>query len=313
MVIAAFPVLGGFTVTIHGKSFSTEATVAISGRSCGVTFNNHTLINCTAPSNFGVGHELVVSAAGQRSDVIPFAYDGPVIMGVSPAVLDARSGSDIVISGYNFGLQVADGETQPIHVQIASGTCSGMLFVKDSEVRCKSPSLQLVGLSQVTISTWNPDVGNDTDVMQTSAPYNVSLKCARGYYGQHGEFCLDCPPNAECMGGDADPVALPGYYLISRTSFDACRPSEACVGGNGSNPCARGYSEIRCSKCSEVCSVPFPGAVGVSCRSHAWVSGVAEVLSVGLEVCGVSKHGVDIHRVVHRWFDGADVDWCLAQ
>lgn len=63
------------------------------------------------------------------------------------------------------------------------------------------------------------------------------------------QSCETCPPNAHCAGGDAGPAALPGFYLISLSEFDACRPPHACLGGNGTRPCEAGYQSVRCSQC----------------------------------------------------------------
>lgn len=92
-------------------------------------------IECIAPANFGRGHRLVVTASGQSSIAYAFDYDAPVITGVMPEVIDAISGTSIVVTGRNFGLQAAEGQLQPISVYIRSSLCSDLLFIRDSEVK----------------------------------------------------------------------------------------------------------------------------------------------------------------------------------
>ena len=53
-----------------------------------------------------------------------------------------------------------------------------------------SPGLQLVGVSDTIVTTWNPDIGNGTDVEQSSAPFPILLQCPVGYYGQPTEVRL---------------------------------------------------------------------------------------------------------------------------
>ena len=91
-------------------------------------------VNCTAPSNFGRGHLLIVSAAGQASEATLFAYDAPVIEQVMPAVLNAVEGSEIVIRGRNFGIPRGGGG-EPLEVSIGTSLCSDVQLFRESEVR----------------------------------------------------------------------------------------------------------------------------------------------------------------------------------
>jgi hypothetical protein len=147
---------------------------------------------CRAPSNFGRGHPLIVSAGGLSSPPFPFDYDPPVISSVTPAVLNAVEGSTLVITGRNFGLQAATGISQPIQILIRNVACKNVLFVRDSEVRCDSPKQVLAGIGNVTIETWNPDlllaINASVDAFrQQSAAWNVNVTCPQGFYGREGE------------------------------------------------------------------------------------------------------------------------------
>jgi hypothetical protein len=66
------------------------------------------------------------------------------------------------------------------------------------------------------------------------------------------QFCTRCPAQASCAGGYDDPVAIPGFYQLGRSEFEACTPPEACPGGSVNASCAKGYVGIPCSKCDEV-------------------------------------------------------------
>ena len=90
-------------------------------------------INCTAPSNFGRGHRLAVTAAGQTCEPASFAYDGPVIIEVIPSTVDAVAGSDIVIRGHNFGLPLG-AQDEPLEVAIGTALCSQVQLFRESEV-----------------------------------------------------------------------------------------------------------------------------------------------------------------------------------
>ncbi len=90
-------------------------------------------VNCTAPSNFGRGHLLIVSAAGQASEAALFAYDAPVVTEVVPDVLNAVEGSEVVIRGRNFGIPRGGG-AEPLEVSIGISLCSEVQLLRESEV-----------------------------------------------------------------------------------------------------------------------------------------------------------------------------------
>lgn len=58
--------------------------------------------------------------------------------------------------------------------------------------------------------------------------------------------CAKCPEGAQCAGGSASPVALPGYWL-----FEGERPAQCTLAGcRGSNMCADGYrDQFQCEMC----------------------------------------------------------------
>jgi hypothetical protein len=65
------------------------------------------------------------------------------------------------------------------------------------------------------------------------------------------QTCTECPPEAKCYGGDAEPFARAGYFKQDRVTYLECRPPIACVGGNDtSRQCKSGYSGVACSSCA---------------------------------------------------------------
>jgi hypothetical protein len=89
-------------------------------------------ITCLMPANYGVGHPLVVSAAGQTSSPYSFTYDAPIVRSVEPenedfsvvgTAYDAKAGTDVIVSGQNFG------DAEELHGMVSlNGTeCSGTL------------------------------------------------------------------------------------------------------------------------------------------------------------------------------------------
>ena len=60
--------------------------------------------------------------------------------------------------------------------------------------------------------------------------------------------CWSCPPHSTCPGGDAPPIAGPGYWArpgLPEAIFK-CRPLHACI---GNSVCRPGHTGERCSLC----------------------------------------------------------------
>jgi hypothetical protein len=76
---------------------------------------------------------------------------------------------------------------------------------------------------------------------------------------REGDLCAGCPNGAECPGGDLDPVALPGFFPVTRASFVTCVPLAACSGGvngsvaanGGEAGCGQYYRGARCGSCRQ--------------------------------------------------------------
>ena len=111
---------GGQRIVILGTNFGTNAsvvTVSIDGRLCsGVrVLEAFTKLEAFTPVGEGVGHEVVVSVAGQScaaSCLATFSYHAPTLLSVEPQDLPTDGSGTINIRGYNFGVpqQLRGGE-----------------------------------------------------------------------------------------------------------------------------------------------------------------------------------------------------------
>ncbi len=205
---AGRPTVGGFVVQLRGSSLTLESQVTVSGLPCAVVpgTRTHVSVNCTVPANFGVQHPLVVTAAGQTNPPFFFSYDGPVVTEVRPLVevnglegvlappgggarFNAKHGTDVVITGYNFGAT----DTRHGVVTLNGSECRSALFVRDYEIRCTLPPDQTVGLAPLVVATWNPITVNESqdDLWQRSLPFAVRVQCPLEYFGRVNE--VGCP------------------------------------------------------------------------------------------------------------------------
>lgn len=94
---------GGTTLTLTGTSFGLDGSVLVGGRSCAVTFHNHTRVECTLPSGSGAGKELTITVDGQTSAPAAFSYLAPVLLDVSPSVGETAGGTVLNVTGLHFG------------------------------------------------------------------------------------------------------------------------------------------------------------------------------------------------------------------
>ena len=258
------PMVGGFLVHIAGHDFSSRPTVTIGSAACVVAVGgaNDSAITCTAPARNLLEDAVVrVTVDGRVAVGDRVEYDDPVVVAVSPAVVDARdtsSRSSLTVSGVNFGVPSASRveggvDAAPVNhtVYVGSAVCGDVIWASDTTLTCTIEGQQRVGQYSVTVV-----VGSQSSSSSPSASSaivgssTVWLQCLSGYYGGVGEFCTRCPAGGYCDGGLSLPQALVGYFPLSNTSdsFVECTPPEACLGGvNGT--CAALYTGARCASC----------------------------------------------------------------
>jgi hypothetical protein len=243
----AAPAVGGFLFRVRGANLSPQPTVLVSGDECsavGDVSASHDSVVCRAPPRrVNADPVLVVQSGGLVSNGVWVLYDGPRVTSLEPAVVSAMAHLQVAtlrVNGVNFGVVVP--VTAPVHrVAIGGRRCLTVSWLSDAALACLFGEELVVGSHSVTV--WVGDV--------ESRPTNVSVRaeCPPPYYGADGERCVACPEGGRCDGGASDPIAVEGFYRVSRAVFVQCQPREACLGGVNST-CHPHYGGIRCADCA---------------------------------------------------------------
>ena len=186
---------GGFTVAVHGSNFAEATAVTIGGSVCAtVAVNVSSLADvlCMAPSGYGVT-VLTLNASGYAESV-PFSYDTPAIVTVTPTVLNAMLDDvSVSIHGANFGLA-----SHPLPtVLVGTAACGSINRVSSSLIQCRVAS-SAIGRHTVSV-TLGGLTGYNNSVF-------VDAMCGSGYTGTPGKQCKACPTGALC----------PEFYPVSR-------------------------------------------------------------------------------------------------
>eukprot|EP00300_Choanocystis_sp_HF-7_P019098 c20231_g1_i1.p1 GENE.c20231_g1_i1~~c20231_g1_i1.p1 ORF type:complete len:880 (+),score=119.92 c20231_g1_i1:305-2641(+) len=126
--------------------------------------------------------------------------------------------------------------------------------------------------------------------------------CAPGYWMPNGTAvanalfaqCSLCPIGAVCAGGNAEPVAAPGYYPESG-AFIACPYAKACL---GAGRCARGYVGRLCGACAAGW-YSLNGRCYVCNRAQTALIALVIVLAALVVCCLLVRFNLGDHR--HRF------------
>jgi hypothetical protein len=231
----------------------------------------HYSIVCFAPDEGPQGlTNVVVTASGQTSaPFVGFEYDPPVVLSVSPPVMDAALNNSkyLNVLGYNFGTFSSQNLTAFL---CKNATCSSRLTCTYGDT--PYPSLNpytagsdpqqmimcqfnftgdlLVGAHKINVVR----LGKES-ILSGGFNGNVTAECQRDYYGKENETCTLCRSvpelvGAKCDGGGRDPYPAFGYSRVSRLVMVQCSPPEACLGGIGVDAdhpnCATGYAQAHC-------------------------------------------------------------------
>jgi hypothetical protein len=291
--------VGGFQLAIAGTDFSEDPDtirVTVGSLPCVLVPGSvgHEGLSCVAPPRQVDGNSaVVVSVGAQPSASHPFSYAAPVLARVQPRVFEATvavsslGGGQLRLSlfGTNFGARYREGLPPNHTVTVGPRLCGSLVWASDSELSCVIEGDLAVGRHHVALTVGGVRANNTVEVV---------VSCPVGTHGLPGQVCSKCPTGAQCPGGDADPMALPGFYPIARAQFVACSPPEACVGGisawnttqNGTGPgawagngtaaaqgrapgCANNYMGVRCGSCS-LHAYRLKGRCA-SCPNTAWL------------------------------------------
>jgi hypothetical protein len=274
----AAPAVGGFLLRVTGANFGPQApTVMVGSLPCTVVpgTSDHGSVVCSAPPRqVDAGSAVQVVVDGQASGALPFAFDPPAVADVFPVPLLALAPAGrprLHLRGVNFGARYRAGLPTPHVVTVGPLPCMSVLWISDGELSCVPEGEAVVGPLNVTVAV----AGGDA-----SLPVTVTAGCPRGWHSPPGGRCTPCPAGAQCEGGAADPVSLPGFFPLSRTVFVQCVPRVGCTGGvAGADLAARGstdragcsalYVGDRCAECI-VGAYRLKGKC-VRCPDTAWL------------------------------------------
>eukprot|EP00937_MAST-01D_sp_MAST-1D-sp2_P000675 g675.t1 len=179
-------------------------------------------------------------------------------------------GKRITLHGENFG-EVSS----PLWITLNDANCSEPTWRNPRGrpyLECMAPPTA-VGFVNITVH-----VAGQT-VSYADHEEKLLRACEPGYYGQFGEFCLECPPGAECESEYSvlnrtfsEPVAKQHWWRMEpelddpdarQCHFDRqnrpegygecyyfvpCEPKESCL---GLNFCEVGYAGMRCTDCAK--------------------------------------------------------------
>jgi hypothetical protein len=241
------PAAGGFLIRLRGWNLSTRPEVLLSGDTCSLVGDvsaSHDSVVCRAPPRRINADAVVVVRSGPLvSNAVRFSFDAPLVTAVEPAVITAMANARPVVlhvKGINFGVVLPLVESTH-RVAVGGLHCLAVSWLSDAALTCLFAEELRVGVHNVTV--WVRD-----DISQPSRA-SVRAECPPSYYGTDGEQCVACPEGSDCGGGMSDPIAVKGFFRVSRTVFARCQPREACLGGVNST-CHGNYVGDRCADCA---------------------------------------------------------------
>lgn len=219
------------------------------GNQPGRVRHSHDHINCILGEGLGRDRNVTVSISGRSFTAALFSYAPPATTGVTPNTLDARGGSGtILIDGVNFGpIRESDGWAANVSVLFDDEECANAkVFTPHKAVTCDQVP-GVVGPKQLEVQLWvegavkcapgaptncSRQLLSETDPF-TNSRNMLQYVCEYGFYGQVGEYCLDCPLGALCdFSGRADcvhraadatcleynePIAAPTFWLTYKS------------------------------------------------------------------------------------------------
>ncbi|GLE01990.1 hypothetical protein PINS_up010828 [Pythium insidiosum] len=234
----------------------TNATELALMRSESLLHHDHFVIRTLVPPGFGANLDIVVVVGGRASNALPFTYNQPLILAQMPNQPDANGLTAIEIRGSDFGcfpnqgIEIgfaADDAYTRRQRLLTDADTNTTAAANGSSVEWKAPGVLVwqppktrAGVSKIQLS-----LGGNR--MSPESQTELRFQCSSGFFKTAASFCEECPVGATCRGGDAEPEAKPGYWREHGVVL-ACDPFFACL---GANECAVGYTDERCSRCSD--------------------------------------------------------------
>ena len=195
----------------------------------------HNYMYCLMPAGFGSGYNFTINLDGRLAVVkegeeLPtVGYRRPELDSIQPNAVNALGSERITLEGDNYGTRTFGVLENHVEVILAAngynldpkmcnlffGTEGGEVFF---EGRAKALSPNTTSLHRKIKCSTQTDYVGSKNVTLTAGTYTerfpgledhprvykIQFQCARGYYGQVGEQCVECPPGAVCEG----PVCL---------------------------------------------------------------------------------------------------------
>ncbi len=232
----------------------------------------HYTVVCLAPSESLDGNTaVVVTASGQSSaPYTRFKYDPPVVVAISPSVMDAAlNGSKFLqIFGFNFGTSTSVNLTAGIckdvncttqlvcAVQVNTTMAPVLLAFNPSPTAEESRQVMTCsfnGSMDMEVGPHKVDVSRlgQRSISRSAYTVNMSAQCEPEFFGTVGERCQLCSSipdlkGAICPGGGEEPYPDVGFSRVSRLVMVECNPRDACLGGKSEINCAKGYASLHC-------------------------------------------------------------------
>jgi hypothetical protein len=123
------PTPGNFPLTIRGTSLGlTGGTVSVGAASATIVHQAHDHIDIIVPAGQGSGVDVIVTVAGQPSNVLKLNYAPPVVAAVTDV---PTSGGEITINGSNFS---------PSATVIADDIACVMTLQQYNVLKCQAPA-----------------------------------------------------------------------------------------------------------------------------------------------------------------------------
>ena len=202
---ASAPTAGGASLTLSGAGFGAKAgTVSVGGVDCPVNTWSASSVTCTLAAGAGAYKAVVVTVAGETTQVGVFSYDPPSVERVLPGALRPEGGRVVTIVGQNFGVQGAD-------VSVGGAVCA-VTEQSDAAVHCVAPTLSL-GLVDLVVSLAG----------QSSEPMALPVMEAGCGVGDDG---LACDSGSACGVGVCQVGACVADW--SAPDWTACHDGSIC-------------------------------------------------------------------------------------
>jgi hypothetical protein len=215
---------GGATVELTGANFTGATSVDFGGtEATSFTVNSDGSITATAPPGTGTVDVTVNNIEGPGRSVAgdKFTY-GPLVTGVSPVEGPTTGGTEVVITGAQFGGATA------VHF----GATNAAFTVESEEtIRAFAPAGS-AGTADVTVTTsegTSPAVAGD-HFLYVAPPTVTKVKPNKGAVAGGGSVTITGTGfrHVSSVSFGATPAA--GYTVVSETSITATAPAVANVG-----------------------------------------------------------------------------------